>query len=97
MPYQILSEDVRDDSEVGFSHAALEIFLERIFVLIEPSSGFVFDFSGVMRGTKGGLGETRLHVFGMTLAIELVVKLVDEGSVSGFRKQRFFVQESQDA
>merc|ERR1719322_1397749 len=74
--------------------------IERILVLLQPSSQVVGDSGGVMDNTKVGIGVTHLGV-GLAevglLSEQVVEQLGSEGLISGLGEERLLLKDGQQA
>merc|ERR1719394_893571 len=74
--------------------------IERILVLLEPSSQVIGDSGSVVNNTKVSIGVTHLGV-GLAevglLAKQVVKKLLSEGLISGLGEERLFFKDGQQA
>lgn len=76
----------------------LEIGLEGVLVLLEPSVGLVGDVASIVGHSEGGVGllETGLLVLGALALSVLSIELVDEGLVGGRGEHGLLIEEGED-
>jgi hypothetical protein len=89
-----VAKEIDDELVSRLAKGKFEVGLKGISVLFQPSSGVVFDLSGIMVDNEFDLGE--LDLFVSRVALVVFVELGNEGLIGSFGNERFFVEGDED-